>query len=45
LKQLSKHLTFANAISCIALFVALSGAAYAATTLGWPDPLKSVRPV
>jgi len=35
LKQLSKHLTFANAISCIALFVALSGAAYAAkTTLG-----------
>ena len=30
-----KHLTFANAISCIALFVALSGAAYAAkTTLG-----------
>jgi hypothetical protein len=35
LKQLSKHLTFANTISCIALFVALSGAAYAAkTTLG-----------
>jgi hypothetical protein len=35
LKQLSRHLTFANAISCIALFVALSGAAYAAkTTLG-----------
>jgi hypothetical protein len=35
LKLLSKHLTFANAISCIALFVALSGAAYAAkTTLG-----------
>jgi len=35
LKQLRKHLTFANAISCIALFVALSGAAYAAkTTLG-----------
>jgi hypothetical protein len=32
LKLLSKHLTFANAISCIALFVALSGAAYAATT-------------
>ncbi len=33
--KLSKHLTFANAISCIALFVALSGAAYAAkTTLG-----------
>ncbi len=32
MKQLSKHLTFANAISCIALFVALSGAAYAATT-------------
>lgn len=35
MKQLSKHLSFANAISCIALFVALSGAAYAAkTTLG-----------
>jgi hypothetical protein len=35
LKHLSKHLSFANAISCIALFVALSGAAYAAkTTLG-----------
>jgi hypothetical protein len=32
MKQLSKHLNFANAISCIALFVALSGAAYAATT-------------
>ncbi len=32
MKQLSKHLTFANAISCIALFVALSGAAYAAKT-------------
>jgi hypothetical protein len=38
-KHLSKHLTFANAISCIALFVALSGAAYAATTLG----AKSVK--
>jgi hypothetical protein len=35
LKQLSKHLNFANVISCIALFVALSGAAYAAkATLG-----------
>ena len=35
MKQLSKHLTFANAISCVALFVALSGAAYAAkATLG-----------
>ena len=34
MKHLSKHLSFANAISCIALFVALSGAAYAATTLG-----------
>lgn len=32
MKHLSKHLSFANAISCIALFVALSGAAYAATT-------------
>lgn len=35
MKQLSRHLNFANVISCIALFVALSGAAYAAkTTLG-----------
>jgi trimeric autotransporter adhesin len=35
LRQLSKHLTFANVISCIALFMALSGAAFAAkTTLG-----------
>lgn len=34
MKRLSKHLSFANLISCIALFVALSGAAYAATTLG-----------
>lgn len=35
MKQLSKHLNFANVISCIALFVALSGAAYAAkATLG-----------
>jgi hypothetical protein len=34
LNRLSKHLSFANVISCIALFVALSGAAYAATTLG-----------
>jgi hypothetical protein len=35
LKHLSKHLTFANVISCIALFMALSGAAFAAkTTLG-----------
>lgn len=34
MRNLSKHLTFANVISCVALFVALSGAAYAATTLG-----------
>lgn len=35
MKQLSKHLSFANVIACIALFVALSGAAYAAqATLG-----------
>lgn len=34
MKQLSKHLNFANIVSCIALFVALSGAAYAATTAG-----------
>jgi hypothetical protein len=30
LKQLRKHLTFANVMSCIALFLALGGAAYAA---------------
>lgn len=30
MKLLSKHLSFANVIACIALFVALSGAAYAA---------------
>ncbi len=34
MKSLSRYLSFANVISCIALFVALSGAAYAATTLG-----------
>lgn len=35
MKHLSKHLTFANVISCIALFMALSGAAFAAkATLG-----------
>ena len=32
MKHLSKHLTFANVVSCIALFAALSGAAYAVTT-------------
>jgi hypothetical protein len=31
---LRKHLTVANVLSCMALFVALSGAAFAATTLG-----------
>jgi hypothetical protein len=31
-KHLTKHLTFANVVSCIALFAALSGAAYAVTT-------------
>jgi hypothetical protein len=34
MKQLRRHFSFANAISCIALFVALSGAAYAATSIG-----------
>lgn len=32
MKYLSKHLSVANVLSCIALFIALSGAAYAATT-------------
>jgi trimeric autotransporter adhesin len=31
---LEKHLSVANALSCLALFVALSGVAYAATTIG-----------
>ena len=29
--MLKKHLSFANVMSCVALFLALSGAAYAAT--------------
>lgn len=33
MKRLEKHLTVANLLSCIALFVALGGAAYAAGTL------------
>lgn len=32
MKQLRKHLSFANVLSCIALFLALGGAAYAAKT-------------
>jgi hypothetical protein len=32
LKQLRRHLTFANIMSCVALFLALGGAAYAAKT-------------
>lgn len=31
---LKRHLSVANVLSCMALFVALSGAAYAATTIG-----------
>lgn len=41
MKHLSKHLSFANAISCIALFVALSGAAYAAKTTLGPKAVKT----
>jgi hypothetical protein len=33
MKQLRRRLTFANVISCLALFVALGGASYAATQL------------
>lgn len=33
MKPLRKHLTFANVIACLALFVALGGASYAATQL------------
>ncbi len=40
LKQLRKHLTVANVLSCVALFMALSGAAYAATAM---LPKKSVK--
>ncbi len=32
-KSIRKHLTFANVIACLALFVALGGASYAATQL------------
>lgn len=32
MKQLRKHLTFANVVSCVALFLALGGAAVAAKT-------------
>lgn len=34
MRHLRRHLSFANVMSCIAVFVALSGAAYAAATLG-----------
>lgn len=33
MKSIRKHLTFANVIACLALFVALGGASYAATQL------------
>jgi hypothetical protein len=33
MKQIRKRLTFANVVSCIAPFVALGGASYAATQL------------
>ena len=33
MKQLRQRLTFANVVSCIALFVALGGVSYAATQL------------
>lgn len=33
MKLLKKHLSFANVVSCLALFMALSGVAYAAKTL------------
>jgi hypothetical protein len=39
-KRLRKHLTFANVLACTALFMALSGAAYAATAM---LPKKSVK--
>lgn len=33
MKQLKRHLSFANVVSCLALFLALSGVAYAAKTV------------
>jgi hypothetical protein len=33
LKRLKRHLSFANVVSCLALFMALSGVAYAAKTI------------
>jgi hypothetical protein len=33
LKQLKRHLSFANVVSCLALFMALGGVAYAAKTI------------
>lgn len=33
MKQIRRRLTFANVVSCLALFVALGGASYAATQL------------
>jgi hypothetical protein len=33
MKKIGRHLTFANVIACVALFVALGGAGYAATRL------------
>ncbi|MGC1851689.1 MAG: hypothetical protein WA687_04535 [Solirubrobacterales bacterium] len=41
LKHASKHLTFANVISCIALFLALGGAAVAAKTTLAPKAVKT----
>lgn len=40
MKHLKKHLSFANAIACTALFVALGGSAYAVTAM---LPKKSVK--
>jgi hypothetical protein len=39
-KQLKKHLSFANVVACLALFVALGGSAYAVTAM---LPKKSVK--
>ena len=32
-RRLRRHLSFANVVACLALFVALGGGAYAASTL------------
>jgi hypothetical protein len=41
LSKIRRHLSFANVVSVIALFVALGGVAYAANTIGSPDVIDN----